>query len=179
MPHVVPLVLKETVSIVVIGNTGLEPDALRTVLESFNYRVEIHWVGSRAEAIEILKGNLPTFNHLILSCHGEPEDDAILVPDEPPIQSPELSEIVHLPGKLVLNLGCGLGTDKMADAFLKNGAEAYIAATDYVDGNSAIFFAIHLYYFMALPNRKSLAEAVELSRLHDAECGLFKLFLGQ
>ncbi len=174
--HTLPLVLKDTVSIVVIGDTGLEPHTLRAVLEGFNYRVEIHWTGSRAEALEILRGSIPTFDDIILSCHGDPEAGGILVPDEPVITADELAQVVRLPGKRVLNLGCGLGTAALAAAFLTNGSAAYIGASDDVDGNSALFFALHLYYFMALPNRKPLAESVELARQHDAECALFQLY---
>ncbi|MBL8152749.1 MAG: hypothetical protein JNM70_01090 [Anaerolineae bacterium] len=179
MPQVVPLVLKVPVSIVVIGDTGLEPHSLRAVLESFNYRVEIHWVGSRAEALEIFRGAIPTFDHLIVSCHGDPEvpGGAILVPDEDPISAADLTGRVHLPGKTVLNLGCGLGTLELARAFLGGGCAAYIGASDYVEGNSAVFFAIHLYYFLTTPNRLPLGEAITRARSFDAECGLFNGFV--
>lgn len=172
----VPLVLKDTVSIVAIGDTGLEPMALRTMLEAFNFRVDIHWVGSRKEAVEILRGSIPTFfPYIILSCHGDPTNGGcILVPDEPPLTIADLASIVHLPERVVLNLGCATGTEAFAAAFFKGGCVAYIAPADYVEGNAAIFFAIHLFYFLA--QKKSLREAVELSRAHD-ECGLFRLYL--
>jgi hypothetical protein len=172
----VPFVPKETVSIVVIGSTGHEPFALRTMLEAFNYRVEIHWVGSRAEAVEILKGNIPTFPHLILSCHGdEAEGGCILVPDEPPLTAHDLRDILHLPGKIVLNLGCATGTPAFAESFRAGRCAAYIAPTDYVQGNSALFFAVHLYYFLA--RQQTLEMAIAQARNHDEECGLFQCFL--
>lgn len=179
MTQVVPLVLKVPVSIVVIGYTGVEPYALRTMLEGFNYRVEVHWVGSRAEALEIFQGAIPTFDHVILSCHGDPEipGGAILVPDEDPITATDLSGHVNLPGKTVVNLGCGLGTPELVRAFLEGGCAAYIGASDYVEGNSALFFAIHLYYFLTTPNHLSLGEAIARARSFDAECGLYNGFV--
>jgi hypothetical protein len=60
MPQVVPLILKVPASLVVIGYTGLEPHTLRAVLESFNYRVEIYWLGSRAEALELFRELFPS-----------------------------------------------------------------------------------------------------------------------
>jgi hypothetical protein len=171
----VPLVLKTPVSMVVVGNTGQEPYALRHCMEWFGFRVETHWTGSRKELVEILKGNIPTHSYIVISCHGEDDDGGrILVPDESPLAAAEIEEIAILPGKTVLNLGCALGTESMARAFLNRGCKAYIAATGYVDGSSALMFAIHYFYFLYFD--KSLAEAVALSREHDDQCRLFRLF---
>ena len=62
----------------------------------------------------------------------------------------------------------------LAQAFLNSGCEAYVAPTDYVHANAALFFAIHLFYFLAA--KRSLSEAVEESRKHDTGCSLFKLW---
>ena len=168
----VPRALQEPLSLIVVSYSSLEAMALRSVLECFNYRVEVHWVGSRQQFLEILGGNVPTFRYVVLSCHGE--DDSILVPYERPVSAAELSNTVQLPGRIVVNLGCRTGTEALATAFLGGGCDAYIAPTDYVDGNAAMLFAIHLFYFLA--KKHTLTEAVEESRKHDAECALFKLY---
>jgi hypothetical protein len=167
-----PLVLQEPLSLVVVSYSSLEAVALRSVLECFNYRVEVHWVGSRQQFLEILCGNVPTFRYVVLSCHGE--DDSILVPNERPVSAAELSNLVQLPERIVVNLGCRTGTEALAAAFLGGGCDAYIAPTDHVKGNAAMMFAIHLFYFLA--EKRPLTEAVEESRKHDAECALFKLY---
>jgi hypothetical protein len=48
-----PLVLQEPISIVLVSYTGLEAMTLRNVLECFNYRVEIHRVGSRPQSLRL------------------------------------------------------------------------------------------------------------------------------
>ena len=168
-----PLVFQEPLSLVAVSFSDLEAIALRSVLEYFNYRIEIHWVGSRPQFLEILNGNIPTFHYLILSCHGD--ETGILVPYQESVPAMDLAKTVKLPGKIILNLGCNTGIEPIVRAFLKGGCEAYIAPSDYVEGNAAMLFSIHLLYFLAA--KHSLVEAVELSRQNDKQCALFKLFL--
>lgn len=167
-----PLVVQEPVSIVLVSYTDLEAMALRNVLECFNYRVEMHRVGSRPQFIEILRGNIPTFRYVVLSCHGD--ENGLVIPYQNPVSATELAHVAHLPGHLVVSLGCMTGTETLAQAFLDGGCEAYIAPTDDVDANAALLFAMHLFYFLAAT--RSLSEAVEESRKHDAECSRFRLW---
>ena len=157
---------------VLVSYTDLEAMTLRNGLECFNYRTEIHRVGSRPQFIEILRGNIPTFRYVVLSCHGD--ENGLVVPYQNPVSAMELAQVAHLPGHTVISLGCITGTEALANAFLSGGCEAYVAPTDYVNANAALFFAMHLFYFLAA--RCSLSEAVEESRKHDAECSLFKLW---
>ena len=110
---------------------------------AYNYLVEIHWVGSRRQLVEILKGNIPTHRYFVLECHGD--DGKILLLDEPALGPDEVSKIVNLPGKVVLNCGCDLGTEAMARAFLNGGCEAYIGA---IKEMHSLMFAIHLFYYL-------------------------------
>jgi hypothetical protein len=167
-----PLVVQEPISIVSVSYTDLEAIALRNVFECFNYRVEMHRVGSRPQFIEILRGNTPTFRYVILSCHGD--EAGLVVPYQKPVSAMELAQVAHLPGQLVVSLGCMTGTEALAQAFLDGGCEAYIAPADNVDASAGLLFAIHLFYFLA--TKRSLSEAVEESRKHDAECSRFKLW---
>jgi hypothetical protein len=170
-----PLVFQEPISIVLVSYTDGEAMALRDVLECFNYRVEMHRVGSRPQFLEILRGNIPTFRHVLLSCHGESGN--LVIPYQNPVSPVELGQIVHLPDHVVLSLGCGTGTEALAGAFLNGGCEAYIAPTDDIEANATMLFAIHLYYFLA--KKWSLSQAVEESRKHDEQCSLFKLWLSK
>lgn len=168
-----PLVLQEPISIVLVSFTEGEAMALREVLEYFNYRVEIHRVGSRPQFLEILRGNIPTFRHMLLSCHGE--EGNFVIPYQNPLSPEELAQIVRLPNHIVVSLGCGTGTEALASAFLDGGCEAYVAPTSGVEANAAMLFAIHLYYFLG--KKLTLSQAVEESRKHDDQCSLFKLWL--
>jgi hypothetical protein len=155
-----------------VAYTEGEALTLRSVLESFNYRVEIHRVGSRPQFLELLRGNIPTFRHVLLSCHGD--KGGFVIPYQNPLLTEELSQTVRLPDHLVISLGCTTGTDALASAFLGGGCEAYVAPTGNVEANAAMLFAIHLFYF--LKQKWSLYDAVEESRKHDAQCALFKLW---
>lgn len=172
-PQDFPLVAQTPVSIVMVSYTDMEALALRSVLECFNYRVEMHHVGSRPQFLEILRGNIPTHPYVILSCHGD--EHALVVPYQSPVAAAEVGQVAQLPGRTVVSLGCGTGTEPLATAFLKSGCEAYVAPTGGVEANAAMLFAIHLFYFLAA--KQSLSEAVEASRQHDAECALFQLWL--
>jgi hypothetical protein len=167
-PHDVPHVEKEPISLVAIGDATLETVALRGVLECLNYRVEVHWVGSRKEALEILRGNIETFTYVILSCHGD-EHGGILVPGEPAIGIDDLA--VSLPGRVVINTGCGAGQDKAAGRFLDGGCRAYIAPREAVEGSAALLFAAHLFYFLRAG--RPLTDALGKAQGFDDESGLF------
>ena len=168
-----PLVFQDPISIILVSYMDGEAMTLRDVLECFNYRVEIHRVGSRPQLVEILRGNIPTFRHLLLSCHGE--EGNFVIPYQKPLSAAELAQIVRLPNHIVVSLGCGTGTEALSSAFLDGGCKAYVAPTGGVEANAAMFFAIHLYYF--LEKKWTLSQAVEESRKHDEQCSLFKLWL--
>jgi hypothetical protein len=167
------LVFQDPISIILVSYTEGEAMTLRDVLECFNYRVEIHRVGSRPQFLEILRGNIPTFRHVLLSCHGE--DGNLVIPYQNPLSAVELVQTVHLPDHIVVSLGCGTGTEALASAFLGGGCEAYVAPTSPVAANVALLFAIHLYYYLG--KKWTLIQAVEESRKHDDQCSLFKLWM--
>jgi hypothetical protein len=167
-----PLVHKEPLSLIALGAAG-EAQALRGVLECFGYRVEAHWVGSRAEFLAILCGAIPTQQKLILSCHGAA--GAFPLGSEQPVAASDLAGLVQLPAKLVLSTGCETGTGALAAAFLGGGCTAYIAPTGAVESNAAILFALHLFYRLA--RERTLAEAVTEARAQDGECALFSAFV--
>ena len=169
----VPYVKKAAISLIAIGD-ALEATALRAVLERFNYRVEVHWVGSRREVLEILRGGVETFPYVILACHGDAHG-GVLVPGEPVIGAADLT--ISLPERIVVNLGCGTGRAESAARYLQGGCRAYIAPRAAVEGNAALMFSTHLFYFLA--QERPLHEAVRLSREHDEACGLFDLWAGE
>ena len=75
----------------------------------------------------------------------------------------------------IVNLGCGLGNQPMADAFLANTCQKYIGATDDIDGASSDFFAIRFFYELCQNNRTE-KEAFKLARSTDSETKLFEWF---
>jgi hypothetical protein len=87
----------------------------------------------------------------------------------------DLQEFVQLPGRLVLNTSCSLGTPEFAGAFLRSGCHSYIGATGDPDGEAALFYVLHFFYELHYHGR-SVAEAHERAASHDIETGLFTLF---
>lgn len=173
--HEAPFVPKTPLSLIVLEWSGLESTALRGMLEYFNYRVDTHWIGSRKEFIEILKGNIPTADFLILSCHGDEKEGMYTCPDEKPLLPDEIRKASKLKNKTILSLGCATGTDEFAAAFLDTGSSAYIAPKDYPFGNSSLLFAIHLCYQVS-QHKKPLAEAFEMAKKYEKESSMFQLW---
>ena len=141
------------VLIVNMGDTGNEGEALRQVLEHMNYFVFMKNIGRPKDLIDILAGDFLDFDFLILSCHGI--DGDIIMPvlgenvyfeNEPRgnFSAQEISKYLKVSNKIVLSLGCTTGQGETAKAFsVKN---TFIAPKDYVRGDSALFFAVQLFY---------------------------------
>ncbi|MER7244933.1 hypothetical protein [Kribbella sp. NPDC000426] len=164
----VPYLPKQNLTVVAVGD-ALEATAVRAILEGLNYRITTHWVGSRAELLKLLSGEIPTDDIMILSCHGD--EGGILVPGEPAITADDVREHGRLDGKTVVNLGCGTGA--MSPAFRAAGTAAYVAPTEYPDGSAAIAFVGNLFFLRAYD--VSLDEAVRRAAGFHPECEQFKL----
>lgn len=111
---------RQPVSIVVVGNTANEAQAIRAVLEVLDFQVEIHWIGSRREFLKVLSGEIKTHEYVVLSCQD------------------------------------------------------YIAPSDYIEGDAALLFVIHLFY--QIKKGCSVVDASNHARRLDSECGLFNLY---
>ncbi len=173
IPREVPLRLQDPLSIVAVGDSR-SPVALRAVLDSFNYLVEMHWVGSRKQLVEILAGRIPTHRYVVIDCHGDP--DGLVIPEEPMLTPSELNEVVNLPKKTVVAHACYGGREEFAQAFLQGSCEAYVGPVDAVAGNSALLFVIHLFYLLSIGQRLPLEQAVEKARGYDTQGELFQLY---
>ena len=171
MTYEVPFVSKEDVTVLSIGNS-LEAVTTRALLESFNYRVTTHWIGSRKELLKILAGEIKTDQTIILSCHGV--EEGIIIPDEPVLGASELADVAKLDDKVIVSLGCLTGSTEIVNAFRECGVKAYIAPVDYPSGSAAIGFISNL--FMLLASDVDLKEAVSRAAAFDTETKQFTLF---
>jgi hypothetical protein len=172
MAHEVPFVPKDNVTILSIGDS-LEAITIRGLLESFNYRVTVHWIGSRRELLELLSGNIETSQKVIISCHGI--DEGVVIPDEQVLGAAELAGIANLVGKTVVNLGCLTGSPAFVNAFKKAGVKEYIAPDDYPEGRATICFISNLFFLLA--GSMSVSEAVRRASEFNKETEQFKLFI--
>jgi hypothetical protein len=164
----IPYVAKRDITLIAVGD-ALEATAVRAVLEGFNYRPTTHWVGSRAELLMLLAGEIPVGDTIVLSCHGD--EGTILVPDEPPVTQDDLRIRARLHGKTVVNLGCE--TAAMAPAFRAAGTASYIAPTAQPDGSAALAFVTTLFFLRTydIPLQQALHKATTLH----PECEQFTL----
>lgn len=163
-------------------DTGSEPEALRQSLEYFGYLVVLKNIGRPADLMDALSGNLPLEpDFLVLSCHGEPGGlimpelgKDVYRPDEPrgSFGAADVAQHLRLSGKVILNLGCTTGQEPLASVFSAH--NTYIAPVDYIEGNSALIFAIRFFYELA-QNEKTVPEACEAARGIDSETSLFIL----
>ena len=173
----------EKILIVVIGNTGNEPEALRQSLEYFGYFVAIKYIGRPNDFISVLSGDL-FFDPdcIVISCHGEEGEiimpvlgDDIYKPDEPKgnFTATDISKYLKLKNKLILNMGCTTGKKNLAKVFSKQ--NTYIASDDYTNGNAALYFAISLFYEISKDGTQ-LKNAYKTAKATDKETSCFKLF---
>ncbi|NRB49028.1 MAG: delta-aminolevulinic acid dehydratase [Saprospiraceae bacterium] len=172
--------------IIVGPEVGNEPEAIRQTAEYFGYQVVMKYLGRPNDFLQLLGGQDPLFNALdcwIFSVHGDdrkfilPElDPSIYQEHEPrhPIGIETLAGQIILNAQLILNTGCTLGNEPLAQLFISGGAQAYIGATDYVEGNAGLLFCIRfLYEWM---KDIELASAFALATAVDQETGLFRLY---
>ena len=171
----------KNVLIVSFGDTGNEAEALRQVLESFGVFVATKYIGRPNDFAEILSGKLPIdADALIFSCHGD--EGAFVMPVlgesvyldgevRKNFSAREIKEYLSLENKLILSLGCTTGCREMSEVFAKR--NTYIAPRDYIEGRSALFFAIKFFYEL-LQNKLSVREAFDVARRTDAETDLFE-----
>jgi len=156
---------------------------MRQTLEVFGFFVATKYVARPKDMIDILENNIPfPWDYLIISCHGE--NGAILMPllaesiyepDEPRgnFSAAEIERYCKLSGKTVLNLGCTTGQENIAGVFAKQ--NQYIAPTDYVAGNSALYFAVRFFYEIA-QNGRTVHDAWKLASNADKETFSFAYY---
>jgi hypothetical protein len=163
---------------------SLEAYALRSALEWFGAQVTLHLVGQASDIGRILGGGGNHSKNIVLTCHGS--DEGLILPELAPALEEEqpyhgvltpgdIGAFAHLPGAVVLNTGCLLGTSAFAEAFLQAGARTYIGARGDPHGSSSLFYAIHFYYERIFAGR-DIRTAHELASSHDEQTGLFTLY---
>lgn len=174
-----------TIALVVIGEVGQEPIAIRSTLEYFGFRVIYYPIGRPNDFIAILSGNTlyPDISDVIICAHGKAGGIIMPILDSTIYDKEERSgdftpEIIaqfgKLPDKIIITTGCTLGVEPMAAAFLKTGCKNFIGATNYIDGNAALIFVQTFYYKMA--SGETVENAYKFASKIDKETSLFKLY---
>ena len=173
-----------TVLIVALEGGETETAALRSSLEYFGAFVSVKWIGRPKHFMEVLSGELPFIpDYVIISGHGDKDGfkmtelgDNLYEPNEPRGSFTPNNVKKYLKLKnVVLSTCCATGCKAMSDAFHSC---TYIAPSDYVEGNSALIFAL-IFFYEILQNGASVEKAFDLARGVDNETGLFVMSLPQ
>lgn len=133
--------------------SALETFAFRGVLEYLGFAVAVHWIGNKQDFLHLIQGKSETDDLIIIASHGRKEE--FLIPTDECVRFEELN--VYLPGKIVLSVGCD--TYGAKDEFMKGQCSAYIAPTNYPEGNDAMMFVVK--FFWILGQKKNIQDAFE------------------
>ncbi len=179
--------MDKRIDIIVIDN-DLEALALRSALEWWGVKVNMHFIGKAQDIVDIFKKeNLAPY--ICFAAHGNEinerwgfqlielgEEIAKKQPYDKILFPSDISEFVKLQNNHVLSNACVTGNKEMADAFLKNGAESYIGPKSAPFANASLYFALNFYYWL-FAKEKSVKEAFEKSMtMIDKEIDEFVLF---
>lgn len=174
------------VALVVGFNSDLEAQSIRASLEYFGARVITYWIGRPKDFMEVISGEnlFNDINYIIFCFHGEEGkfvmeelDEDIYEQDEPRgyFGAAEIYKYAKLHNTNIVNSGCTLGEQKLAESFLRSGAKSYIGPIDYVDGNAALMFTIRLFYGL-ISHEKTLEDAFQEAKLIDEETCTFQFY---
>lgn len=171
--------------------------AIRSSIELFRLNVYMHCCIQKRNVLDMLAGNIPDSHYVILCCHGLGTTNGYL-PDEAPdkmrmgfnvvdvdednhwegtevaLTPANIGQLVKLPGRTVLALGCGSGRKPFAEAFLDSGCKAYIGPNGPPDQDATTLFAITFFYHLLCSERDDRlsmtdAEAVQRASSIDME----------
>ncbi|MGF9766054.1 delta-aminolevulinic acid dehydratase [Bacillus albus] len=174
------------VALVVGFNSDLEAQSIRASLEYFGARVITYWIGRPKDFIEVIssKNVFNDINYIIFCFHGEEGKfvmeelgEDIYEQDEPRgyFGAEEIYKYAKLHNTHIVNSGCTLGEQKLAESFLRSGAKSYIGSIDYVDGNAALMFTIRLFYGL-ISYEKTLEDAFQEAKLINEETHTFQFY---
>lgn len=177
---------KKTHTVTVVScETGGEYGTIREPLESFGVRVIHEAIGRPSDFVDFLSGETYFASDcVIFAFHGVngkfymPElGENVYYENEPRVNfgAEEINRYCRLKTSMIINLGCGLGNQALADSFLKKNCNIYIGAKDDIDGPSTDFFAIRFFYELC-QNKLSEKEAFERARSTDSETMHFEWF---
>lgn len=157
--------------------------ALRGVLEYLGCRVRLHLIATARQLVDTLSGKETLSRYIVLMGHGVeaglylPELTPALEAQQPyhrAISAAGFEEFVRLPGSLVLNTACSLGTPDYASAFLHGGCHHYIGPLDDPDGGAALLYTLHFFY--ELVRGKTIVEAHKFASSSDDDRHTFVLY---
>ena len=182
-PQDLPQVLFPQIDILNIEDTTAA-FALRGCLEAWDLQVRLTQIPTAQRLIDILSVPSSLAPTLLLMCHGNKNglllpilapEIAATMPYEGTINASQFHSFLKLEDQVIINTGCTLGNQEFANAFLEGGCSSYIGADGYPEGDSALFYVLHL-LFELYCQRTDISTAHEKARAHNEETAYFKLY---
>ena len=123
-----------------------ETAAIRGALELMGVHVQVFPMGLAQHAVNVLSGTVGSGEYLLLACHGD--EGAIVLPELAPevaatqrwhtrLTADALRKTTRPPGRVAIGLGCDMGHQALANAFLASGCRAYIGPAGAHSGTRA------------------------------------------
>ena len=160
------------VSIVSLPDSGGRAGILRSLLKSLNCVVLTHPMGTPGDFLKVIAQQDTAPRYLIIVGHGEPDGlwfgsyapyiDSSMLQGEC-LPATVIRQHVGLEGCTIIADCCYGGTKEMTDAFLSNGAKAYIG-TDKALGAALNVFLVNFFYrvlYKKVPDKEAVEQAIQ------------------
>ncbi len=171
--------------LIVSFDCDAEAAALRAALEWYHTDVMIRYIGRPKDFLDVLSGDVLFPPDVLILC-GHGDDGVFLMPElgedvyfdgEPRNISPDdVRAHLKLRPTLCISTACTSGTAEMGAAFAEHGVP-YLAPDDYIEGNTPLFFILHLFY-LHQNGGKTFAEAAAIAKLTDADTAMYTFYDG-
>lgn len=161
-------------SVDVFAGEAMSPlvELIRASLESMRIGVSLWSLTNERNVRRVFRGENSDAPYVIVAMHGD-TGKMVLSPGAEPrrfkasFSLEEVREMLRVPGKIVIAVGCVSGTPEWAEVFFDAGATDYIAPAAAPFAYAAPLFVSLVFY--GLTHYRSLADAVELARGVDSE----------
>jgi hypothetical protein len=148
--------------------------ALQSVLQQLGLRVHLHRFYQKRNVEDFFAGKgVPAECRYTVACahgHGPDDDPKIRLdvvdqkdgdptaiegwePCEFDLCKDNVPELITAPRGTLVAMGCGVGREPLARAFLEAGYEGYVGPESYVDGDSSLLFTIGFFYHVLADER--------------------------
>lgn len=142
----------------------------------------LHFCVQKQNILDVLAGKIPDSKYVVLCSSGGGFDVVEKINGKwegtwVKLTPENVPELVKLPGRTVIAMGCTYGREELAKAFIDTGCRAYIASGadgTHIDQDSNILFVIAFFYHLLSSSRDPHAirtdkQAVEKAAVIDTE----------
>ena len=171
--------------LIVSFDCDAEAAALRSALEWYHHDVMVRYIGRPKDFLDMLGGKLPFLPDVLILC-GHGDDGRFLMPelgediyfegDPRQISPDDIRSHLKWKPQICVSTACTTGVPEMGAAFAECGVP-YLAPDDYIEGNTPLFFILHLFY-LHQNGGKTFAESAAIAKTTDADTAMYTFYDG-